>query len=170
MNSNVVKRAEAIARVAHAGQVDKAGVDYMEHLLAVSEALVPFGDYLVAAGLLHDILEDTDLTAEDLLEQGVPERIVEIVQIVTRDADSPYTYQEWVRNVVAADKDAAKVKLADNAHNSDMSRLSQSMDAKSAQSLSRRYQRARASLLESVSKEEAKAIFMHINPALIEEL
>jgi (p)ppGpp synthase/HD superfamily hydrolase len=62
------------------------------------------------AGLLHDVLEDTDLNADDLVASGVPSRVVETVVVLTKRPDEPYDrYIERIR----ADELARRVKLAD---------------------------------------------------------
>ncbi|AYG78093.1 GTP pyrophosphokinase [Streptomyces hundungensis] len=78
-----VDEVDALAAKAHAAQENRIGVPYVEHVRSVAAGLAPFGDELVMAGLLHDILEDTDWTAERLREAGVPARVVEIVEAVT---------------------------------------------------------------------------------------
>lgn len=155
-----------IAEKAHAGQLDKSGDLYTNHLREVSNALMPFGLVAQAAGVLHDILEDTDVTEADLLNSGVPQRVVDIVKIVSRDKST--TYQEWVREVICQDYDAALVKLADNAHNSDIARFKD--PSIKVHPMHDRYFRARQSLLNVVSKDDARLIFHTINPDLLKEL
>ena len=62
---------------------DKAGHPYLWHLLRVSNRLDLEIEKI--AGLLHDVLEDTEITKKDLLEVGIPEEIIDIVKIVTHD-------------------------------------------------------------------------------------
>ena len=155
-----------IAEKAHEGQLDKSGDLYINHLREVSNGLMPFGPVLQAAGVLHDIVEDTDVTAEDLLAQGVPSRVVEIVLLVSRDKS--LSYQEWVREVICQDYDAALVKLADNAHNSDIARFKD--PSIKVHPMHDRYFRARQSLLNVVSKDDARLILHTLNPDLLAEL
>jgi (p)ppGpp synthase/HD superfamily hydrolase len=89
---------------------------------AVAAGLAPFGDELVMAGLLHDIIEDTDWTADRLLEEGIPPRVVSAVEAVTNQRGMPY--EEKIRRIVR-DSDATLVKIADNAHNSRPDRAAQ---------------------------------------------
>ncbi len=110
-----VAEVDALAAAAHVGQVDKVGVPYIEHVRAVAAGLAPFGDHLVMAGLLHDVIEDTDWTAEQLREAGVPDRVVCAVEAVTNQQGVPYEVK--VRRI-ALNRDATLVKIADNAHNS----------------------------------------------------
>ncbi len=110
-----VSEVDLLAERVHAGQADKIGVPYIEHVRAVAAGLAPFGDELVMAGLLHDVVEDTDWTAEKLASAGIPERVVEIVEAVTNQAGM--TYAEKIRHITA-DLSATLVKISDNAHNS----------------------------------------------------
>lgn len=107
-----------IAKKAHAGQVDKAGKDYIEHPIYVS-SLVDSPE-AKAVALLHDVLEDSDYTSEDLLEAGVPREIVEAVEILTKQSGE--SYDEYLSKIKMNDL-ARVVKIADLTHNSDLTRL-----------------------------------------------
>lgn len=135
----------ALAREAHAGQVDKAGVPYIEHVQAVANAVAATGarPSVVAAALLHDVLEDTPVSPEDLRDAGIPEEVIRVVKRLTRASGVPYI--DYVRDV-ARDPDARAVKLADNAHNA--GRLD-ALPPEVAQSLSQRYAQARRVLIEA---------------------
>ncbi|HEW4671140.1 TPA: HD domain-containing protein [Streptococcus pneumoniae] len=71
----------AIAKKAHAGQVDKAGVDYIQHPLYVASQVNTEQEKAVA--LLHDVIEDSDITAADLFASGLSNEVVTAVQILT---------------------------------------------------------------------------------------
>ncbi len=112
----------AIAMRLHKGQVDKAGRPYWLHLQSTSHKLVErWPDATrdqVEAALLHDVLEDTKKQPHHLRAEGVRPRVVQIVQALTRDPALPYL--DWIRALAAAgDVDMLRVKLADNADNSD---------------------------------------------------
>ena len=110
--------AELIARVAHAGQVDKAGVDYTEHLKAVAAGVD--GDTLKAVAWLHDTIEDTDTTADDLAQRGVAPEIIEAVVAMTHlEGESYFDYIARVKENPLS----RQVKLSDLANNSDLSRI-----------------------------------------------
>lgn len=113
-----------LIRRLHAGQTDKAGMPYWWHPLAVMAFLHPEADIEVRiAALLHDALEDTDTTADDLRAWGYSERVIAAVQAVTKQDDG-LSYLDRIRALIASgNRDAMMVKLADNLHNSDMSRL-----------------------------------------------
>jgi PmbA protein len=111
------EKAHAWARQAHAGQVDRAGVPYIKHAEAVAEAMNT--DQEKAAAYLHDVLEDTDTTVEDLKQAGFSAEVIETVRILTRQDES---YEAYIRRV-AEHPLAAWIKRADLIHNMDLSRL-----------------------------------------------
>lgn len=112
-----VKLAYAIALVAHKGQVDKAGMDYILHPLTVSNNCNTEEEKIVA--LLHDVLEDTSVTKEDLLKFFSSE-IVEAVSLLTHKEEDSYT--DYLAKI-KANPLAKAVKLQDLKHNMDLSRL-----------------------------------------------
>ncbi|MGB9343781.1 HD domain-containing protein [Trichococcus sp.] len=107
-----------IAKAAHAGQKDKAGLDYILHPLQVAAEMTT--DEEKAVALLHDIIEDTDVTANELLAKGLPDNVVEAVKALTKKHNQNYAaYLAGVKK----NRLATAVKLADLKHNSDLSRL-----------------------------------------------
>jgi (p)ppGpp synthase/HD superfamily hydrolase len=131
--------ADRLAAQAHAGQVDQAGRPYIDHVRAVRDLLAGHGEAAQMAGVLHDVLEDTALTAEELRRRGCPERVVAAVESVTRREGEAYL--DMVRRA-AADPLGRLVKLADNAHNSDETRLA-ALPAAQARRLRTKYAAAR---------------------------
>ena len=116
---SIVDLALSIARKAHEGQLDKAGVDYIEHPIYVASQVATEEEKAVA--LLHDVIEDSPVSAEELLQAGLPETVVTAVQVLTKKKEQDYqTYLETVKKNPLA----RVVKLADLKHNSDLSRLS----------------------------------------------
>ena len=115
---SIVDIALSIARQAHEGQLDKAGVDYIEHPIYVASQVDTAEEKAVA--LLHDVIEDSPVSAEELLQAGLPETVVTAVQVLTKKKEQDYqTYLETVKKNPLA----RVVKLADLKHNSDLSRL-----------------------------------------------
>lgn len=110
-------RAMNIAYTAHYGQMDKAGVPYIFHPLHLAEQMED--EISCCAALLHDTVEDTDVTLEDL-KQEFPAEVVEAVRLLTHDPDDDYF--DYVR-AIKANPVAMKVKLADLAHNTDETRF-----------------------------------------------
>ena len=110
-------RAMQIAYDAHHGQTDKAGVPYVFHPLHLAEAMDD--EITCCAALLHDTVEDTDVTLEALAAEFPPE-VVAAVKLLTHEPG--ITYFDYVRKI-RTDPVAKKVKLADLNHNSDISRF-----------------------------------------------
>lgn len=118
--SKLTKKCYAIAKEFHKGQYDRGGNPYIEHVKAVAEKMST--EETRAAALLHDILEDTECSAEDLLRMGIPEQIVQSVLLLTRVPEEDY--EHYIRRL-AQDPIARKVKIGDLEHNMDLSRLSE---------------------------------------------
>ena len=114
----MINIALSIAKKAHAGQVDKAGIDYIQHPLYVASQVKTEQEKAVA--LLHDVLEDSDITAADLLAYGLSNEVVTAVQTLTKKKGQ--SYQDYLEKVKSNNL-ARVVKLADLKHNSDLSRL-----------------------------------------------
>lgn len=118
LESENVSKALKLATAAHKGQVDKAGVDYINHPVAVAESLATEDAQVVA--LLHDVVEDTSISLQNISERGFSERVVKAIDCLTkRDRESLRVYLERVKQ----DPLAVMVKLADLAHNSDLQRI-----------------------------------------------
>lgn len=110
--------AKKVAAKAHEGQVDKGGNPYINHPVAVADALESTEHKIVA--LLHDILEDTNITVEKLREYGFTDRIIKSIRILTKDDN--VSYDDYM-STIKRDSNASKVKRADIKHNMDMSRI-----------------------------------------------
>lgn len=115
--SPLIRTAMQIACRAHAGQTDKAGYPYIHHPLHLAEQMTE--EYAVCAALLHDVMEDTDVSEQELA-QVMPAEVMEALRLLTHDESVPY--MDYVR-AIRCNPIARAVKLADLAHNSDLSRL-----------------------------------------------
>lgn len=116
--SALYQQAIDLATEAHFGQVDKAGNDYILHPMHLATQFEDFSCKIVA--LLHDVIEDTEVTAEALHSKGfTSELIAAIVAITKVDGEEYEQYLERVK----ANEWARLVKLADLRHNMDLSRL-----------------------------------------------
>lgn len=113
-----LEQALALAAQHHAGQTDQAGYPYMAHVRRVVDSVNGPDEKL--AGALHDLLEDTPATADDLLSAGCPPRVVEAVEALTRRPAEDY--ETFVARA-ARDPIARVVKRADVADNADEGRL-----------------------------------------------
>ena len=161
-----VEEVDALVEEAHAGQIDKIGVPYVEHVRAVAAGLAPFGPDLEMAGLLHDIIEDTDWTSERLRAAAIPNRVVGVVENVTNTPGVPY--EEKIRRITSS-RDATLVKIADNAHNSHPDRVAQLPEKKRTR-LAAKYRAARDVLWAAASAEDIAQIISIVNPHLLAEL
>lgn len=150
-----IEETKAWARELHHGQTDKAGQPYVEHVLRVHHRLLNlFPDASTDAehaALLHDAIEDCDVTADDLRHRGYSEETIRIVEAVTKRADGDQTYAERIENLArSGSMEAMKVKIADLSDNSDPERLAL-LPEKKAISLQRRYCGALDRLREAIS-------------------
>lgn len=165
-----VETAKVLAEVAHNRQKDKLKRPYREHVIAVGDALADFDDDIRIAGYLHDIAEDTPMTRQALLDMGVSERAVGIIERVTKRLhDDPDDYQAGIR-FIAEDHDATLVKIADNAHNSLPERVQALAEKWPDKPPVTRYAEARPVLYAAVPEDEVRKILQRVNPWLIEEL
>lgn len=103
---------------AYMGKVDKAGMPYILHTLRLMARFTdPFEQ---AVSLLHDVIEDSDTTAEDLLNEGFPEFVVEVVVILSRRRGE--SYADFIERI-CLNPLARKIKLADIEDNLNVLRL-----------------------------------------------
>ncbi|KRE82089.1 HD domain-containing protein [Arthrobacter sp. Soil763] len=165
-----VDTAKVLAEVAHDRQKDKLKRPYREHVLAVGDALEGFDEDIRIAGYLHDIAEDTPMTRQALLDMGVSERTVGIIERVTRRLhEYPDDYPAGTR-IIAEDRDAALVEIAHNAHLSLPERLQALAEKWPDKPPVTRYADARPVLYAAVPVEETRKILARVNPWLLEEL
>ena len=109
-----------IATNAHHGQYDKGGKPYILHPLRVMSYLKEDNEELQCIALGHDVIEDTNVTYEDLRNAGISERVIAGIRALTKLPGQ--TYNEYKQGVFA-NVDAMKVKLCDLRHNTDIRRL-----------------------------------------------
>lgn len=118
IDEQLLALAIAIAHKAHDGQLDKAGKPYITHPLTVMAQMDTIESKIVA--VLHDAIEDSDLTITDLAQQGFPDLITEAIAAITKlDAED---YADYIGRV-KSNAIARKVKIADVTHNMDLSRI-----------------------------------------------
>ena len=103
---------------AHKDQIDKSGMPYVFHPFHLAEQMTDEKTTIVA--LLHDVIEDTEYTLEDLRKIGFAEDVLFAISLMTHADDVPY--MDYVAQI-KTNPIAREVKLADLKHNSDMSRL-----------------------------------------------
>lgn len=116
--THLTKRALKLCFAAHRDQTDKSGLPYVFHPFHLAEQMPD--ELTTVVALLHDVVEDTPYTLEDLARLGFPQKVLSTLARLTHDPSVPYL------DYVAALKEdpiARQVKLADLRHNSDLTRL-----------------------------------------------
>jgi len=117
-----LERAIAIAAQAHEGQVDKAGAPYILHPLRMMLSMDTPEARMAA--VLHDVVEDTPITLDQLRGEGFSKTVIEAVELLTKHPEEENDYDAFIRRV-APNPTARKVKLADLRDNSDISRIAE---------------------------------------------
>lgn len=119
------------------GIIDKAGKPYIEHCIAVSDKAVAMADDFMKldyetvnvirdAGYLHDIIEDTNVTYDDLAKYGISQDVIDIVRLLTHEKSVPY--DKYIDSIIASNNVcAAIIKAADMLHNMDITRYPDNM-------------------------------------------
>ena len=118
---STIERAIEIALLAHIGQKDKSGVEYILHPLRVMERGKTEVEKI--CGVLHDVVEDSDWTIEDLINEGFSEEVISVIKCLTKETDNE-DYDEFIERI-AKDPIATKVKLNDLLDNMDITRLNE---------------------------------------------
>ncbi len=116
--TDLTKKALKLCFESHKNQVDKSDMPYVFHPFHLAEQMTDETTTVVA--LLHDVVEDTDVSFKDLEKQGFSDEIISALKLLTHDESVPYMdYIEAIKK----NSIATKVKLADLKHNSDLTRL-----------------------------------------------
>lgn len=115
-----LSKAIHIATNAHDGQFDRGGMPYILHPLKVMHYCKSQDEELLCIAVLHDVVEDSDVTWWDLREACMSERVINAVRALTKIPGQ--SYDEY-REAVFSNRDAMIVKLADLRHNCDIRRL-----------------------------------------------
>ena len=115
--TDLTKKALKISFDAHKNQLDKSGMPYVYHPFHLAEQMDD--KYSTCVALLHDVVEDTDTTLDDL-SRFFPKEVIDAIALMTHDDSVPYL--DYVRTI-KSNPIASKVKLADLKHNSDLTRL-----------------------------------------------
>ena len=144
--TKLTKLAMKIAFEAHKNQYDKSGLPYIYHPVHLAEQMDDEVSTCVA--LLHDVVEDTDITFEQLSSYGFPDAVLDALKLLTHDDSVPY--MEYIK-MIKTNEVSKKVKLADLAHNSDITRL-EVVDERAKQR-NEKYKKA-MTILKNTEKDE----------------
>jgi len=116
----LLSKAIQIASEAHEHDLDRGGSPYILHPLRLMFRLRTDDPELMAIAVLHDVVEDSDWTIQDLREQGFTERVLKALTLLTHDDGSPY--DDYIEKI-SKNIDAIFVKMEDLRDNSDITRL-----------------------------------------------
>ena len=114
----LTKKALKLCFEAHKEQVDKTGMPYVFHPFHLAAQMDD--EISTVCALLHDVIEDTEITLEMLCQMGFPREVLDVLRLLTHDEAVPY--MDYVKNI-GKHPVAKKVKIADLTHNSDVTRL-----------------------------------------------
>lgn len=129
INTRLTRLASKIAYKAHEGQTDKAGVPYIFHPIHIAEQMDSEESCVVA--LLHDVIEDSDITLE-ILSKYFNDDIITALRLLTKKENDDYVM--YIKRV-KTNKLATKVKIKDLEHNRDLTRLDEVTDKDRKRSL-----------------------------------
>ena len=133
--TDLTKKALKLCFEAHKNQVDKTGLPYVFHPFHLAEQMSD--EISTICALLHDVVEDTEYTFNDILNMGFPQEVIDVLLLLTHEDNIPY--MEYVEKI-NENPIAKQVKLADLRHNSDLTRLN-NIDEKALTRLDK-YQKA----------------------------
>ncbi|MCK9556372.1 GTP pyrophosphokinase [bacterium] len=147
----------------HSGQIDRSGTPYILHCLRIMNNVPQHCDIMIAA-ILHDIVEDTDVTLDDLKKIGIDENIIEVISLLTRKKDIEYfDYIDRLKNNVMA----CAIKLADIEDNINLLRLRVISDKD--KSLVDRYHKAYSILIQQAIDVSKKYMSFVANSGLCQD-
>lgn len=116
----MTKAAMKLCFEAHKDQVDKAGIPYLFHPISLAERFGEDQEAETCVALLHDVLEDTDYTVDDIRSAGMNEEVIEALLLLSHNPK--VEYMDYVRRL-SKNNIARHVKICDLQHNSNLSRL-----------------------------------------------
>lgn len=148
--TKLTNKALRFAYDAHHGQVDYNGIPYIFHPLHLAEQMDD--EISCCAALLHDVVEDTTVTMEELAQE-FPAEVIEVVKLLTHEDNAESSNQDYYAYLlpIKAHPIARKVKLADIAHNSDQTRcIGSDLTQEKLAYWKEKYAKAKAILTEQV--------------------
>ncbi|MBE6156550.1 MAG: hypothetical protein E7161_02275 [Firmicutes bacterium] len=120
-SSNVFYKALEIVSILFENDKDKGGWPYILHLISVYKKVSEENEKIIA--LLHDVIEDKNVSEQDLLDIGFSKEIVESVKLISKSQE--ISYEEYIHNlIINGSKHILRVKMADLENNMDISRIS----------------------------------------------
>ena len=124
--TELTKKAMRLAFEKHKDQLDKSNIPYMYHIFSVAKDMID--EVTTCVALLHDIVEDTDVTIDDLTKMGFYSEITEAIKCMSHPSHlNEDEYLEYIK-IIKKNEIARKVKLADLKHNSILDRFDKKTD------------------------------------------
>lgn len=117
---NLLAKAIALASTKFENTLDKGGHPYILHCIRVMDGVKDKGTIAMIAGILHDVVEDTDVTPDDLRNMGFPDEVLTVLCLLTHDRSVPY--MDYIK-ALSVHPIATAVKKADLRDNTDIFRL-----------------------------------------------
>ena len=150
-NDTLYKTLELVLRVFE-GSVDKGGLPYFNHLFKVYGGVSLYDEKILA--LLHDIVEDTDITYDDLKEFGYDNNIINALEVLTKKKGE--YYPDYIDRIINSNnKLAISVKLSDLKHNMDITRI-KNPSVNDYERISKRYEPAYIKIKNELDELEEK--------------
>ena len=140
----LTKKALRLCFDAHREQTDKTGMPYVFHPFHLAEQMTD--EYTTVVALLHDVVEDTELTLDGLKDMGFPAPVLEAIALMTHEEGVPY--MDYVKKI-KGNPIARAVKLADLCHNSDETRFDEGKMTERDRARAEKYAAAIAILTEA---------------------
>ncbi len=145
----IYKSLEIVTRLFN-DKCDKGGFPYVIHLLKVYEGVSNYLEKVCA--LLHDVVEDTDVTYDDLMEIGYNSDVIDILKVLTKLKGEDY--RDYIDRIIASGNvHAMNIKLSDLRHNMDLGRI-KNPTANDYERVSKRYEPAYQKILNKLEQEK----------------
>ena len=146
--TDMTKKAMKIMVRQHKDQLDKSGLPYILHPWLVAEW--QNDEVRTTVALLHDVVEDTNMTFDDLKKEGFSDEVIDAIKLLTHEDE--YDNEKYIKSI-ATNPIAIDVKLADLKHNMDLSRI-KNPTANDYERVSKRYEPAYQKILNKLEQKE----------------
>ena len=148
-NDLMYKSLEIVTRLFNE-KCDKGGQPYVIHLLKVYSGVTDYLEKICA--LLHDVVEDTDVTFDDLKDIGYDQEVIDILKILTKVKGEDY--QKYIERIMRSNNiHAINIKISDLRHNMDVSRI-KNPTTNDYERISKRYEPAYQKLMNKINEME----------------
>lgn len=149
----IYKSLEIVTRIFN-DKCDKGGFPYVIHLLKVYEGV---SDYLEkVCALLHDVVEDTDVTYDDLKEVGYNNDVISVLEILTKVKGEDY--RDYIERIISSENvHAMNIKLSDLRHNMDLGRI-KNPTTNDYERVSKRYEPAYQKIINKLEEMEKEHV------------